>query len=341
MNERSSSNSDWSRLVAKTYKRPLMWRPGVFSKRNGTLLRPQWSDRLVAIGVGIGLGVPVIWAAFQPDVILKPLLYVVGPLLLWIAGSQLLRTTTLFVPNDSEDVIVRYGFILFPTRLVLPRQQLVVEYCAGAETNLHKSLRSFKHILLRHLGTDDVAHLAFTLVSDDALRIFDALSALLGGSHNYTEAVVTLHDGLMVRVNRLATWEAGKWRCYENQLTPTDSKTIEITRRTFGENRHVVNNAGDVYPIQIEVQRDTVCIRYSNHAERTIPDYECFAIQVCKEEIAQRRTRYEVNLITDSSKTERLNLLSYDIAPDAAVDDVWAAANSVGVLLDLEVFSHL
>lgn len=152
---------------------------------------------------------------------------------------------------------------------------------------------------------------------------------------------MTLHDGLMVKVDRLATWEAGKWRCYKNQLSNTDPKTIEITRRAFGENRHVVDAAADVYPIRIEVQRDAVCIHYSNHDERTIPDYECFAIQICKEEIAQRRTRYEVNLITDSSKTERLNLLSFDIALNTAPDAVWAAANNVGDLLELEVFSHL
>lgn len=103
----------------------------------------------------------------------------------------------------------------------------------------------------------------------------------------------------------------------------------------------MVDAAADVYPVQIESQRDAVRIRFSNHTEKSVPDYDCVAVQICKEEIAQRRTRYEVNLITDSSTTERVNLVSFDIAINEPPDVVWDAANRIGELLELEVVDHL
>ena len=121
MNERS--NSDWARFVAKTRKRPLIWCPRVFTKDDGTLLRTSWSDRLVPIVVGLGLGIPLTWMAFQDDWT-RLLAIIVGPFCLWIAASHLLRTSSLFVRSDSNDVIVRYGFSFFPTRLTLSRQDL-------------------------------------------------------------------------------------------------------------------------------------------------------------------------------------------------------------------------
>lgn len=332
--------TDWARFVAKTRRRPLMWRPGVFPNRDGTLFRPQLADRLVPFVVGTGLGVPLLWIALSPNADMRPVLLVVGLFCLWIACSDLFRTRRLFVHTDSDDIVVHCGFFLLPTQLVFSRQDVVAEYRLGADTNLAKSLHGFKFILFRHRETNEVAHFGFTLVSDDAMKVFDALSDLVGEGHNYSQAVVTLDDGSTVMVDRLATWAAGKWRSYENQLTEPDSKTIEITRRAFGENRTTADPAADIYPMWIESLHDAVRIQYSNHEEKTVSLYDCVAVQICKEEIAQRRTRYEVNLITDSSTTERVNLMSFDIAPDQPSDVVRDAATKIATLLELEIADH-
>ena len=336
-----ASNNDWQRLVAKTRRRALMNRPGVFAQHDGTLIRPQWTDRLVGIVVGLGLGIPCTWAAFQPEADLRWVLIVVGPLCLFAACSQVLWKSSLFIPTDSDDVIVRYGLVFLPVRLILPRQQLVVEYCLGAETGLSKSLRGFKFILLRDRESDEVAHVACALVSHDALRVFAALSELIGEGHNYTEAVIELDDGQMLKVDRLATWAAGKWRSYKSEISRTGSDSIHISRRAFGENRNVADAAADIYPVRIESKHSSVLIHYSNHDQRSVPDYECVAVQLCKEDIAQRRTRFEVNLITDSSTTERINLLSVDLQPGTTPDTVRDAASEIADLLELEFVDHL
>lgn len=335
------SEDDWARLVRKTRRRPLMWRPGVFDRNGGTLIRTRWTDLVIPIVVGLGLGIPITWEALQPNADMKPLLFVLSPFCLLIAVSSIVRSSSMFVRSDSDELVVRYGFRLFATRLILSRRDVVVDYCVGSDTNLAKSLHGFKFILLRHARTNEVAHVGFALVSDDALIVFDALSRLLGAGHNYTQAVITLHDGSLIRVDRLATWAAGKWRNYTTTLTQTDSRTIQLSRRAFGKNRNVADTSADVYPVQIESQRDGVRIRYSNNDERSVPDYDCVAVQVCKEEIAQRHTRYEVNLITDSSTTERLNLASVDIALNEHPKAVWNIAKTIGELLELEVVDHI
>ena len=99
--------------------------------------------------------------------------------------------------------------------------------------------------------------------------------------------------------------------------------------------------AADIYPVRIESKHSSVLIHYSNHDQRSVPDYECVAVQLCKEDIAQRRTRFEVNLITDSSTTERINLLSVDLQPGTTPDTVRDAASEIADLLELEFVDHL
>ena len=82
-----------------------------------------------------------------------------------------------------------------PTRLVLDRQSVGVDYQVGAETELPRGWGGLKIVSLRHVEAQEVAYLGHTMNSDDALRVFDTLSSLLGeGSRNAAQGVVTLHD---------------------------------------------------------------------------------------------------------------------------------------------------
>ncbi len=330
------TNTDWNRLVRKTYRRPLMFDPNAVQTAEGTKVRPKL-ERLVWItGGGVFFAGLLLFITGSMATTLVP-----GGLVLWAAIHQLCFPRSVFIPADADEVIVRYGFFLLPTRLVLNRQSVVVDFQVGAKTELHRTWGGFKIVLLRHVETQEVAHLGYTMQRDDALRLFDALSRILAeGSRNYTQAVITLADGSPLRVDCLATWEAGHFRTYRSQLTVV-ANAAEIERTAFGENRNIVDRAADVYPVLIENNDRSIRLVYSNHDEKSVPRIDCVAVQLCKENISGRLTRYEINLIEDSFKGNRINLISFDLSPHESPHEPRHAADQLGQLLDCEVVDHL
>ena len=145
-----------------------------------------------------------------------------------------------------------------------------------------------------------------------------------------------------MRVDRLPTWEAGKWRTYRNQWKVVAPNTVQIKRKAYGENRNVVDRTADVYPVRIESDDESVRLIYSNHDEKSVPHYDCVALQFCKEETEERaKTRFEINLIVDSFQENRLNLMSFDLRRGEAPDEPRRAAEELGELLGLELVDHL
>ena len=331
------TNTDWNRLVRKTRKRPLMFDPNAVQTAEGTKVRPKL-ERLVWItGGGVFFAGLLFFMLGSMAVALVP----VG-LVLWAVIHELCFPRSVFIPADADEVIVRYGFFLLPTRLVLNRQSVVVDFQVGAKTELHRTWGGFKIVLLRHVETQEVAHLGYTVQSDDALRLFDVLSRILAeGSRNYTQAVITLADDSLLRVDCLATWEVGHKRRYKSRLSVIAENAAEIKRRAFSRDRSVVDRAADVYPVRIETNDEAIRIIYSNHDEKSVPQVDCVALQLCKEEIPERVTRYEINLIEDSFKGNRINLMSFDLPPHETPDQPRRAAEQLGELLDLEVLDHL
>ncbi len=149
-----------------------------------------------------------------------------------------------------------------------------------------------------------------------------------------------LADGSPLRVDCLATWEAGHMRTYRSQLTVV-ANAAEIERTAFGENRNIVDRAADVYPVLIESNDRSIRLVYSNHDEKSVPRIDCVAVQLCKENISGRLTRYEINLIEDSFKGNRINLMSFDLSPHESPHEPRHAADQLGQLLDCEVVDHL
>jgi hypothetical protein len=202
---------------------------------------------------------------------------------------------------------------------------------------------------LRHLETEEVAYIGYTMKSKYALRVFDSLSRILAeDSRNYTQAIITLEDDSLLPVDRQATWAASHRRKYRSQLTVVAPNTVEIMRKVIGEN--FVDREADIYPVRIESDDESVRLIYSNDEEKSVPYDDCVALQLCKEEIAERFTRYEVNLIVNSIKDNRLNLMSFDVEPSLMSFDVSLsespdqprnAAEQLSELLDLEVVDHL
>jgi hypothetical protein len=335
MNE--PTDTDWKRLVRKTRRRPLMYDPIAVQTAEGTKVRPKWVRLVGVIGIGgFFAGLLFFMGASQPATLVP-----VG-LVLWAAIHELCFPRRVFIPANADEVIVRYGFFLLPTRLVLNRQSVVVDFQVAAETELPRGWGGFKIVLLRHVETDQVAHLGYTMQRDDALRVFDTLSGLLAeGGRNFTEAVVTLHDGSLLRVDRLATWAAGHKRRYKSRLSVIADNAAEIERRAFSRDRAIVDRAADIYPVRIATNHETIRIVYSNGGEKSVSWDDCVALQLCKEEIAERATRYEVNLILDSFDDNRLNLMSFDVRRHESADEPRRAAEQLGELLDLEVLDHL
>ena len=125
------------------------------------------------------------------------------------------------------------------------------------------------------------------------------------------------------------------------RLSGIADNAAEIERREFSRDRSVVDRAADVYPVRIETNDEAIRIIYSNHDEKSVPQVDCVALQLCKEEIPERVTRYEINLIEDSFKGNRINLMSFDLPPHESPDQPRRAAEQLGELLDLEVLDHL
>lgn len=314
-----------------------MFDPNAVQTAQGTMVRPKLGRLAMVIVVGGGFAGLLFFLSDSKVVILVP----VG-LVLWAVIHQLCFPRSVCIPADADEVIVQYGFFLLPTRLVLNRQSVVVDYQVGAKTELHRTWRGFKIVLLRHVETQEVAHLGYTVQSDDALRVFDVLSRILAeGSRNYTQAVITLADDSLLRVDRLPTWEVGHKRRYKSRLSVIDENAAEINRRAFSRDRSIVEPAADVYPVRIETNDGAIRIIYSNHDEKSVLQVDCVALQLCKEEIPERVTRYEINLIEDSFKGDRINLVSLDLPPDESPDEPRRAAEQLGKLLGLKVVDHL
>jgi hypothetical protein len=139
MRERSNMNhpsdADWRRLVQKTRKRPLMWFPDVVQSTEGTKVRPKPSERLFFIALATVMGVIFTYVSFLiPEFIFMALLFVVGSFCLYVAILRSFFLASIFIPANADEVIVRYGFFLLQTRLVLDRQSIIVDYHTGAET---------------------------------------------------------------------------------------------------------------------------------------------------------------------------------------------------------------
>lgn len=334
------TNTDWNRLVRKTRKSPLMYDPNAVQTAEGTKVRPKLERLVWTIGGGVFFAGLLIFLSEPMGVTLVSLVPV--GLVLWAVIYELCFPRSVFIPVDADEVIVRYGFFLLPTRLVLNRQCVVADFQVGAKTELHSSLRGMKIILLRHVETQEVVHLSYTVQSDDSLRLFDVLSRILAqGSRNYTQAVITLADDSLLRVDCLATWEVGHERRYKSQLSVIDENAAEIERRAFSRDRSIVDLAADVYPVRIETNDEAIRIIYSNHDEKSVPHDDCVALQLCKEEIPERVTRYEINLIEDSFMGNRINLMSLDLPPHETPDQPRCDAEQLGELLNLEVVDHL
>ena len=336
--------ADWNQLVEKTRKRPLMWFPVAYPSVAGTTVCSNRNERLLFFPAFAIFGFILVWGSLSwIDVVWGRIVAgIVGAFILCVVTHRLLFPRNMFIPNNGNEITIQYGFLLAPTRLVLDRRTTTVDYQTGSETQLHSSLHRFKVILLRHVETQEVVHFGFTIKSDDALRAFDAMAKLLApGGRNISSAVITLADGSLLKVDRMATWAAGQWTTYRNRLT-VQGNAAEINRQAFGENKNVVEGQSNVYPVRIEANVDSVRLFYSNHQQKTVPRNDCVAIQLCKEEIAGRNhTRFEINLIEDAFFGNRVNLMSYDLSPHDLGDEVRQAAEQLGQLLQCDLVDHL
>ena len=297
-----SSHDDWLRLVQKTRRRPLIWFPVARQTAAGTAVIQKPFERLFKIVLLTGMGVGVSWAALAAGDGLPwetVLVFPVGVFALCVGIREFFCNTCVFIPEAGDRFTVQYGFCLLPQRLALDRTKVTVDFRRGRDTTLHSSLHGFKYFILRHLEIDEVVHLGYTLKGEDALRTFDKMSKLFApGGSNASVGVITLEDGSLLQVDRLATWEAGHWRKYKSSLS-IEGNVGQIERKAFGKDRNVVDRKADVFPVQIKMDNDTVRIRYADQSEKSFPWDDCVAIQLCREEIAERYTRHEVNLIED------------------------------------------
>lgn len=337
------ANTDWRRLVAKTRRRPLIWCPAAVQALEGAKVRSKPLDLLIGMAVAIVMGVPLTWLSFHCEELWsQAVTLLVGVFLIWTAVFRVLFPRSVFIPTDGDEIIVRYGFFLLPRRLVLDRQSVAVDYQLGAETKLPRGWGGLKIVSLRHVETQEVAHLGYSMKGDDALRVFDVLSGILAeGGRNASQAVVTLHDGSLLQVGRLATWAAGHKRRYTSQFSVIAENMAEIRRTAFLRDRSIVDRAADVHPVRIETNDLAIRIIYSNHEEKFVSRDDCVALQLCKEEVAGRRTRYEINLIVDPFKGNRVNLMSFDFAPLESPREPRQAAEELGQFLNCEVADHL
>ena len=338
-----SSHDDWLHLVRKTRRRPLIWFPVARQTASGTAVSQRSFDRLFKIVMSVGIGVGLSWAtlaasndlSWETTLVLTP-----GVLILCMGIPAIFFNSRVFIPAAGDRFTVQIGFCLLPRRLKLDRTKVTVDFRRGRDTTLHSSLHGFKYVILRHIETDEVVHLGYTLKGEDALRTFDTMSKLLApGGSNAAVGVITLEDGSLLQVDRLATWEAGHFRKYKSSLSIADN-VGRIERKAFGHDRNVVDRKADVFPVQIKLDNDTVRIRYADQSEKSFAWDDCVAIQLCREEIAERYTRYEVNLIEDFFMANRVNLMSFDLAPNSEPAGPLNAARQLGQLLECEVVNH-
>lgn len=338
-----SSHDDWLHLVRKTRRRPLIWFPVARPTAGGTAVIQKPFERLFKIAMSVGMGVGFSWAALAAGDGLSwgtVLVLSVGVLALCGGIRVIFFDSRVFIPEAGDRFTVQIGFCLLPRRLELDRTKVTVDFRRGSDTTLHSSLHGFKYVILRHLETDEVVHLGYTLKGEDALRTFDAMSKLLApGGSNASVGVITLEDGSLLQVDRLATWEAGHWRKYKSTLS-IEGNVAQIERKAFGKDRNVVDRKADVFPVQVKMDNDTVRIHYADQSEKSFAWDDCVAIQVCREEIAERYTRYEVNLIEDFFRANRVNLMSFDLAPNSEPAVPLEAARRLGQLLECEIVDH-
>ena len=336
----SSNSSDWQRLVSKTKQRPLVNMNAIIDHNGGLILRRKHLDILMLVAIAGVLGGSCVGVSFSKGVTYPLAAQIVGGILLLLAAyTALFRQKILLLANG--ELIASYGFFLFPSKLTIDPDSVVLEQKTGAETSLHSSLRGFKIILLRHNDTGEVAHLGYTMTTDEALFAFDAMSKFLAAGEKSASAVVELDNGFVLQVDTHATWAAGQRRNYMSKLTVVDQQTIEINRQTRREDRSTIDRKGDVYPIRIEATPSRVQLIYSDHNEVGIDADDCAAIQICKEEIPQRRTRYEINLIEGVHEATRHNLMSFDHWPQKSVAHIVEAAENIAAVLELDVENHL
>jgi len=335
-----SSNSDWQQLLNKTKKRPLINMNAIIDHEGGLILKRKLVDRLLIIAISGALEGGCIAASFSRGVASPLIAQIIGGVILLLAVHGVLFNQKIKLSADG-DLIVTYGFVLFPTRIPIERDSVVLEYRTGAETTLHSSLRGFKIVLIRLVETNEVAHLGYTLTSDEGVRTFDAMAKFMNAGENSSKAVVEMDNGFVLYVDTTVTWAAGKIRNYKSKLTVIDRQTVEIKRQTRMDDRSVVDKQGDIYPVRIEASPSLVNLIYSNHDEDGIDADDCVAIQICKEDISQRRTRYEINLIEGVNEATRHNLMSFDIWPQKDVANVIEAAENIAAVLELSVENHL
>jgi hypothetical protein len=338
----ASSHDDWLHLVQKTRRRPLIWFPVARQTAGGTAVIQRPFERLFKVFMSVVMGAGFSWVALAAGDGLSwgtMLILSVGVLVLCMGIRAIFFDSRVFIPTAGDRFTVQIGFCLL-RRLELDRTKVTVDFRRGSDTTLHSSLHGFKYVILRHLETDEVVHLGYTLKGEDALRAFDTMSKLLApGGSNASVGVITLEDGSLLQVDRRATWEAGHFRKYKSSLSIADN-VGRIERKAFGHDRNVIDRKADVFPVQIKMDNDTVRIRYADQSEKSFAWDDCVAIQLCREAIAERYTRYEVNLIEDFFMANRVNLMSFDLAPNAEPADPLDAARQLGQLLECEVVNH-
>lgn len=332
--------ADWNTLVRKTRRRPLISEPAVIATADEVRIRADLSERLGASLIALGLGGVLTGAvAMGPGPVATSFLLVTGPPMMALGLWKLLFSGSIVWRRGSDLLTVSYGFVLFPRRLVLQTDPLEAELVLGKETNLPKGFRAFKILCLRRNGNGATAHVAFSRRSETAQRTLHQLSAMLGreGIDRETEAV-KLTDGRTVSVKKTATWQAGHQYRYRAEVSRPSPDATEINRTPRAQFKKYPT--APAYPARIERHDDVLRLFWSNGDEQTLPLADCVGVQVCREELPMC-TRYEVNLVLDAPKDNRINLVTVDPYPPLVRADPRQMVETISQQLNLPILDHL
>lgn len=318
-------DANWQKLVQATRRRPLIWMAVAVRTDRGVELRSSRRDRFFAGPLAVALGGVFTWGGWAAGWWLGYLVALTaGPGVVLLGLHLLLFPASMKCPDDSDVLHVRYGFVLFPHRIVLERRGLQAVLTIGSRTQLPKRSGNFPTICLRRGDAPQTAHVGFQVRMSKARAAFEGLVEMAGGDAvDETMATIELADGTTIAVRKTATWAGGTQYRYHSELTFPEPGVVEIDRSPLARSEKYP--LAPAYPVRLLCERDELRIRSSDGSEKHVPWRECAGIQLCRGESAT--TRYELNLITDDEDPNRINLVSCDAVPDGHLAPTIARAD--------------
>jgi len=192
--ENTITKDIWGNLVKKTKSAPFFLGTPAIKKQKSSIVISQSLFGRVILLILFGIGITLLVAMFfvgsffesnSSRLLVAIFFFVIGALLTFLGVYHLFRINNIFLNLCQDKIIINFGYIWAPQKIILSREELTSELAVNTEANLSSAYETGSVVLTLHKSNENnlFSKVATTRQKHKLTPVFEELATYLKGEN--------------------------------------------------------------------------------------------------------------------------------------------------------------